>query len=79
MVVRIDLLRPRVRAAASGVGTVGYLEPVTERVGSGRALLRVACNVVRVAARFGYTLDESFGSRGRVRQCRECGRATQSS
>ena len=69
MVVRINLLQPRVRAATSGVGTVSYSEPVMKRVRSDRALSHVACNVVRVAARFGYTSDESFGSRERVQQC----------
>ena len=58
---------------------IGYSEPVMKRVGSGRALSRVSCNVVRVAARFGYTSDNGFESRGRVRQCRECGQATRSS
>ena len=58
---------------------VGLLEPAAKVIGSSCALLRVACNVVRVAARFGYTLEESFESRGRVRRCRECGRAIRSS
>ena len=74
--VWINLIRPRVHAAASGVGTVGCSEPVVNE--KGRALLHVACNVVWVVTRFGYTSDKSVKGCGHVRQCREHGQATQS-
>ena len=79
MVVRIDLLRLRVCAAVSGVRMVGYSELLGKAVGNCRALLHVACNVVRVAAWFRYTSGVSYEGRGRVWQCRECERATRSS
>ena len=72
MVVWIDLLWLHVRAAALGVRTVNYLELAMKMIGSGCALSHVACNVVQVAAWFGYTPNEGFGSRGHVQQCRDC-------
>ena len=72
MVVRISLLRLRVCAAMSGVRMVGYLELARKAVENCRAPLRVACNVVWVAAWFGYTSGVSYEGRERVRQCREC-------
>ena len=79
MVVRIDLVRPRVCAVVSGVRTVGYLELARKAVRNCRTPLRVACNVIRVANWFGYTSGVSYKGRGRVRQCRECEQATWSS
>ena len=57
--VQINLLQPHVHVAALGVRTVGYLEPVLKAVGNNRALLHTMCNVVQVAAWFGYTSGES--------------------
>ena len=77
--VWINLLWPCVCAVASEVRSVGYSELVLKAVGTGCALLHVACNVIQVAAQFRYMPDESFGSRGRVQQCWECRQATWSS
>ena len=79
MVVRIDLVWPRVCAVVLGVRTVSYLEPARKAIGNCCTPLRVACNVIRVATWFGYTLGVSYEGRGRVRQCRECEQATWSS
>ena len=43
--------------------TVGYSESVRKVVGNTYAPLRVACNVVQVAARFGYTSGVSYKDR----------------
>ena len=79
MVVQIDLLQLQVCVAVLGVRTVGYLELARKAVRNCRAPLRIACNVVWVAAWFGYTSGVSYEGCGRVRQCWECERATRSS
>ena len=79
MVVQIDLIQLRTCAAVLEGRTAGYSEPARKVVGNSCTPLRVACNVVQVAARFGYTLDVSYEDRGHVRQCWERRQATQSS
>ena len=79
MVVWIDLIWPHACAAVSEGGTVGYSEPERKVVGDSRAPLRAACNVVRVAARFGYTSGVSYEDHEHMRQCRERRQATRSS
>ena len=79
MVVQIDLIQLRACAAVLEGRTAGYSEPARKVVGNSRAPLHVACNVVRVVARFGYTLGVSYEDRGHVWQCRERRQATQSS
>ena len=58
------------------VRTVGYSELVLKVVGNNRALLHVVCNIIRVAAQFGYMLGESKEGHERVQQCWKCGQAT---
>ena len=79
MVVWIDLIQLCTCAAVSEGGTVGYSDPARKVVGNSRAPLHVACNVVQVAARFGYALGVSYKDRRHVWQCRECRQATWSS
>ena len=50
-------------AAVSEGRTADYSEPVKKVVGNICAPLRVACNVVQVAARFGYTSGVSYKDR----------------
>ena len=63
MVVWIDLIRLRACAAVSEGRTADYSEPVKKVVGNICAPLRVACNVVEVAAQFGYTSGVSYKDR----------------
>ena len=79
MVVWIDLIWPRMCTAVSEGRTVGYSEPARKVVGNTRAPLRVACNVVRVAAQFRYTSGVSYEDRCHMQQCRERRQATRSS
>ena len=64
MVVWINLFRPRVCAAVSEGRTVGYPEPARKVVGNNCAPLRIACNVVWVAARFRYTSGVRYKDHG---------------
>ena len=79
MVVWINILQLCVCVVVSGVETISYSELAMKAVKSSGALLCVACNVVQVAAWFGYIFNESFGSHGHMWQCQECGQATWSS
>ena len=72
MVVWIDLIWPRMCAAVSEGRTVGYSELARKVVGNSCAPLHVVCDVVQMAARFGYTSGVSYEDRRHVRQCQEC-------
>ena len=75
----INLLKPCMCVAALGIRAVGYLDPQVNTVGNCHALFHVVCNFLWVATQVGYTLGLSSGSRRHAGQCRECGRAAQSS
>ena len=79
MVVWIDLIRLRACAAVSEGRTVGYAEPSRKVVGNSRAPLCIVCNVIQMAARFGYTSGVTYKDHGYVWQCQERRQATQSS
>ena len=68
---QINLLVPRTCVAASGAQAISDLEPQVNAVGNCRALCRVACNFLRVAAQVGYTSGWSCEGRKCVRWCRE--------
>ena len=79
MVVWIDLIWLCACAAVSEGRTVGYSEPARKVVKNSCAPLRVACNVVQVAAWFGYMSGVSYKDCRHVWQCQECRQATWSS
>ena len=54
---------------ALGVETTSYSELAIRAVINSCTLLHAMCNVIWVAAWFGYTSDESYEGHGHVQQC----------